>query len=79
MRKLLLIFTVLLGAISVKAQELNATVTVVAQQTGNENLQLFKNLERQLKEFVNNRTWTNKTFKFTWCFNCRLRVNTRTF
>ena len=45
------------------SQELNCEVVVNAEQTGNENLQLFKNLERQLKEFINNRAWTNKVYK----------------
>ncbi len=62
MRKYLYILTFLITVIGY-SQELNCDVVVNAQQTGNENLQLFKNLERQLKEFVNNQTWTNKTFK----------------
>lgn len=62
MRKYIYILAFLFTTISF-SQELNCEVVVNAQQTGNENLQLFKNLERQLKEFVNNRTWTNKTFK----------------
>jgi len=45
------------------AQELNCTVVVNAQQTGNENVQVFKTLEKQLNEFINNTRWTNKTFK----------------
>lgn len=45
------------------AQELNCNVVVNAQLTGNENVQVFKTLERQLTEFVNNTQWTNKTYK----------------
>ena len=44
------------------SQELNCDVVVNAQQTGDENLQVYKTLEKQLKEFVNNTKWTNKTF-----------------
>ena len=43
------------------SQELNCEVIVNAQLTGNENVQVFKTLERQLKEFINNTTWTDKT------------------
>ena len=62
MHKFIYILAILFTTVSF-SQELNCEIIVNAQQTGNENLQLFKNLERQLKEFVNNRTWTNKTFK----------------
>lgn len=41
------------------AQELNCKVIVNAQLTGNENVQVFKTLERQLTEFVNDTRWTN--------------------
>ena len=41
------------------SQELNCNVVVNAQQTGNENFPIFKTLEKQLKEFVNNTKWTN--------------------
>ncbi|WP_242205033.1 type IX secretion system protein PorD [Aestuariivivens insulae] len=44
------------------AQELNCSVVVNAQQTGNENQSIFKTLEKQLTEFVNNTKWTNKAF-----------------
>ena len=62
MRNYFVIFFLFFVSISF-AQELNCEVIVNAQQTGNENLQLFKNLERQLKEFVNNKAWTNKVYK----------------
>ena len=47
----------------VKAQELNCNLVVNAQQTGNENVQVFKTLEKQLSDFVNNTTWTDKEFE----------------
>ncbi len=62
MRKILLIFTFIVTFSSV-AQELNCSVVVNAQLTGNENLQVFQTLERQLNEFINNTQWTNKSFK----------------
>lgn len=45
------------------AQELNCNVVVNAQLTGNENVQVFKTLERQLNEFINNTQWTTKSYK----------------
>ncbi|WP_299224308.1 DUF4835 family protein [uncultured Psychroserpens sp.] len=67
---LLLAFTFQLNA-----QELNCDLIVNAQLTGNENVQVFKTLERQLKEFVNNTTWTNKTFKSQERINCSMVIN----
>lgn len=57
------------------SQELNCEVIVNAQLTGNENVQVFKTLERQLKEFVNNTTWTDKTFKTQERINCSMVLN----
>lgn len=59
MRRILIILLVLLGAKGF-SQELNCSVVVNTLQTGNQNLQVFKTLEKQLNEFVNNTKWTNK-------------------
>lgn len=60
---------------SLFAQEFNANVVVNAQLTGNENLQQFKTLENQLKEFISNTKWTNKTFQPQERINCNLVIN----
>jgi len=57
------------------SQELNCEVIVNAKLTGNENVQVFKTLERQLKEFINNTTWTKKTFKPQERINCSMVIN----
>ncbi|MEO6348522.1 MAG: DUF4835 family protein [Aquaticitalea sp.] len=57
------------------AQELNCNVVVNAQLTGNENVQVFKTLERQLKEFINNTQWTNKTYKSQEKIECSMNIN----
>ena len=56
-------------------QELNCNVVVNAQQTGNENVQVFKTLERQLKEFVNNTQWTNSSYKTQERIDCTMVIN----
>ena len=53
MRKILVVFVSLLSLGNVFSQELNATVSVNYQQVANGNPQLFKNLETQIKEFLN--------------------------
>ena len=55
-------------------KSLNCTVVVNAQQTGNENLQIFKNLEKQLTEFVNNTKWTDRTFAPQELINCSMNI-----
>lgn len=56
------------------AQELNCNLVVNAKLTGNENDQIFKNLERQLTEFINNSSWTNKNFNPQERINCNMVV-----
>ena len=58
----------------VSSQELNCQLVVNARQTGNENLQIFKTLEKQLKEFVNNTKWTNKTFAPQERIDCSMNI-----
>ncbi|TJY36079.1 type IX secretion system protein PorD [Pontimicrobium aquaticum] len=74
MRKLLLIASVFCSFIAT-SQELNCDVIVNARQTGNENVQVFKTLETQLKEFVNNTKWTNKDFSQKERINCSMVIN----
>lgn len=46
-----------------RAQEFTANVRIDAQQTGQQNQQLFKTLEQQLSELINNNTWTNERYE----------------
>ncbi|TWO30875.1 DUF4835 family protein [Seonamhaeicola sediminis] len=57
------------------SQELNCNVVVNARQTGNENFPIFKTLEKQLNEFVNNTKWTNKTYLPQERVDCSMVVN----
>ncbi|HZW62998.1 MAG TPA: DUF4835 family protein [Flavobacteriaceae bacterium] len=73
MRNFFLLFFFFVN-ISIQAQEFNCTVVVNAQLTGNENLQIFKTLEKQLNEFVNNTKWTNKNFEPQERINCNMVI-----
>lgn len=44
------------------AQEFNAVVVVNAEQTGVQTLQIFKTLERDLTDFINETSWTNQVY-----------------
>src|SRR5690554_136856 len=58
----ILIFLMLICGVSLHAQELNCKVVINAEQTGNSNLPVYKTLEKQISEFVNNTKWTDKEF-----------------
>ncbi len=60
----------LIFSFNLSAQEFNAQVVVNAEQTGNPNLQVFKTLERSLKEFINNTKWTDIDYRTEERINC---------
>jgi hypothetical protein len=74
MRKIFLLLAFLVTTITF-SQELNCTVSVIAQQTGNENNVVFKTLEKQLMEFINNTKWTEKSFGLQERINCSMVIN----
>lgn len=74
MRKLIFIFFIACTTAGF-SQELNCNLVVNAQQTGNENVQIFKTLERQLTEFINNTQWTNTAYKPQERIDCSMVIN----
>ncbi|MDW5289413.1 DUF4835 family protein [Formosa sp. PL04] len=61
-------------SVSLTAQELNCKVVINAQQTGDENDQVFQTLEKQLTEFVNNTQWTSRGYKANERINCSMVI-----
>ncbi len=59
----------------INSQELNCEIVVEARQTGNENLQVFKTLQSQLTEFVNNTSWTKQTIRQNEKIDCSMFLN----
>jgi hypothetical protein len=78
MRNLLVIFCVLISTV-MYSQELNCTVNVIAQQTGNDNNVVFKTLEKQLNEFINKTQWTEKSFAQEERINCSMVINVTSY
>ncbi|WP_179335553.1 type IX secretion system protein PorD [Winogradskyella costae] len=74
MRNLILLFAFLITSVTF-SQELNCTVSVIAQQTGAENDILFKTLGSQLTEFVNNTKWTKNNYGQQERINCSMVIN----
>ncbi len=80
MKKLFTIFVLIFSFNLNFSQELLATVQVNAQQLGGSNTQVFKTLEKNLRDFINNTSWTGKklqNFEKIKC-NFALVVNERT-
>ena len=79
MRKTILIIYFLFSFVNVFSQELNATVSVNFQQVANGNPQLFKNLETQVKEFLNTTKWTTKEFTDVEKIDCNFFINVTSY
>ena len=73
---LLLVFLFTTSAIS---QELRATVSVNYDQVNNGNPQLFKNLEKQVTDFLNNTKWTETELKDSEKIECNFFINISTY
>lgn len=71
----ILLILMLCFSVSVYTQELNCNVVINAEQTGNANLQVFKTLEKQIREFVNNTKWTNREFTNQERIECAIYIN----
>lgn len=71
-------FTLLLGgllSISVKAQELSATVTIQSSKVDNQvDPKLFPQLQLQLKDFINQRKWTGDNFALEEKIDCSFYI-----
>ena len=73
------LFIVFLFSLCLNSQELNCNVVVNAQQTGNENVQVFKTLEKQLNEFINNTRWSSKSFETQERIECSMVINIQNY
>ena len=78
MRNLFLILVLLYTNFAL-SQELRATVSVNYEQVNNGNPQLFKNLEKQVTEFLNNTKWTENEVKDIEKIDCNFFFNITSF
>lgn len=63
----------------VSAQELNATITIDAEQTGQPNYQVFRTLKDQLTDFLNNTDWSSTEFKNQERIDCNFTLIIQSF
>jgi hypothetical protein len=75
---LITLFISVLCARSV-AQELNCTVNVLSPTIQLTNKEIFKNLEIQIKDFMNNRHWTNDNFSAGERIDCNLQITINSY
>jgi hypothetical protein len=78
MRKIVICFMILFFGFT-QAQELNCSVTINVDKIPNTNQQVFKTLEKSLREFVNNTKWTSLNFKADEKIECSFFFTINTF
>ena len=61
-------------AAGMRAQEINARITVNSDKIQSTNKQVFTTLQNALTEFVNNKKWTDATFATTERIDCTLTL-----
>lgn len=74
MRVICILFISLLSVFTLKAQELNALVTVNADKISGSNKQVFETLQKSLTEFINQTKWTTKNFETEEKINCAFTI-----
>lgn len=76
MNKILITLLLVVVATGLKAQELNAKVTVVANRVGNTvNRSTFQTLQTALNNFLNNRKWTGDAYAPNEKIDCNFLLN----
>ncbi len=80
MRNFYLLLVAFIGSVTmISAQELNATVTIDAEQTGQPNYQVFRTLKDQLTDFLNNTKWTSSEYKNQERIDCNFTLIIQSF
>lgn len=74
MKKLAILLTICLFALNISAQELLANVQINHSQIGGSNDQVFKTLEKSLRDFINNTSWTGKKLQNFEKIKCNFAI-----
>ena len=74
-KQLVLAFIIFLSCASVYGQELAATVNVQTSKIENQiDTKIFTQFQKQLKDFVNQRKWTNDVFALEEKIDCSFYI-----
>lgn len=79
MRKYYFLIIFIFSFCNLQAQELNATVTIDAEQTGQPNYQVFRTLKDQLTDLLNNTKWTDQEIKNQERIDCNFTLIIQNF
>lgn len=74
MRKFLFFIILFTLSFTTSAQELNCLVKINYQQVAGSQVQIFKTLETQLTEFINQTKWTNRNVKPEERVDCAMNI-----
>lgn len=75
-KKTLLFFFLALGSVVLRAQELQARISVLSDKISSQvDKKTFKTLQAALVNFVNNRKWTSDVFQTNERINCSFLIN----
>jgi hypothetical protein len=75
MKKLILLVTLAVISFSLlNAQELRCNVTVTAQSIQGANRQLFRTMQSDIYEFMNNRKWTEHAYTYDEKIKCNILI-----
>ena len=77
-KKIVLLF-IFITSQFINAQELNCTISINAEQTGQPNNQIFRTLETQLTEFINTTIWTDKNYNNQEKIDCNMSIIINSF
>ncbi|MDQ3047195.1 MAG: DUF4835 family protein [Bacteroidota bacterium] len=70
-----LVLVLLLVTSGLSAQELNCQVQVLSQQIQGTDRRVFETLQTAIYEFMNNKKWTNESFKNDERIDCSILIN----
>ncbi|TXD53052.1 MULTISPECIES: DUF4835 family protein [unclassified Polaribacter] len=74
MRKLVFLFALFLMNATINSQEINCLVNVNFDQIAGSNRQVFETLETALKEFINQKKWTNRVVQTEERVDCAMNI-----
>jgi hypothetical protein len=74
MKKIVVLLIALFSVTTLFAQELRCNVTVSAQRIQGANRQLFRTMQADIYEFMNNRKWTEHVFTYDEKIRCNILI-----
>ncbi|HKL33110.1 MAG TPA: DUF4835 family protein [Tangfeifania sp.] len=74
MKKILILFIALFSSALIYGQELRCNVTVSANRIQGANRQLFRTMQSDIYEFMNNRKWTEHAYTYDERIRCNILI-----